>query len=153
MLEINQLIGFGVGDSVGHKFWRVRMTSSCLGANFYVPELEFRDTAGGVDLCVGGTPLASSSLSPSETALNGFDNNLGTSWVSATKTANVEWLGYSFLAPVDVKQLVWENDSDIFSPTTFNLEYSDNGTDWFLKQSFSGMDWNASSTTVFDVTT
>ncbi len=155
MLNRSFLVGCGVGGGAAHRYWRVRNTASCtLGGgayNFNCVEALWND-ASGIDLSTGGTPLYSSQ-SGSYLATYTYDGKYGATagilefWGSASTGLN-EWIGYDFgtpVAPSELRFMVWSNGE--FGVCTqvpsIEIDYSDNGTDWYPHKAFSGLLWSA----------
>lgn len=93
-----------------------------------------RGSAGGANLCSGGTPSASST--GIGLVSGAFDGDGGTYWGS--NGAVPQWLAYDFGSPVDVQQ-VWIGEGWIDNalwPGEFDLQYSDDGINWDTLKSF-----------------
>lgn len=148
MLNVNQLIGFGVGGSDNkHKFWRVNMPVGGPSTYTYVTEITMASSAGGADQCNGGTPSASSSMG-THPPTYAFNNVLSTSdyWQSGADGAC--WLQYEFLSPVSVAEFtvsVYAAAPNI-GPSTIELQYSDDGITFTTVFSTSAT-WTAGSIT------
>lgn len=109
-----------------HLYWRLHVSTTQEGGAPSVGELEMRSTAGGSNLCTGGTPSASSIWSATYTADKAFDGTTTTLWSAAVANS---WLQYQFASPVSVGNITIKARSDGFattSPRNFNLQYSDN---------------------------
>ncbi|MDP3124614.1 MAG: discoidin domain-containing protein [Thiobacillus sp.] len=124
MLNLTELIGFGVGGGDAHLYWRLRLTAGS-GAFFTMYEVEFRASAGGVDQCSGGTAFASYS-NPSYPPANAFDNNGGSLWTTSRQLVG-DYIGYQFAAPVSVQQAGYTSYG-VGPCDGLILEYSDDGT-------------------------
>jgi hypothetical protein len=100
--------------------------------------LEMRATVGGADQCVGGTPLSSSDFdanvgAPGYAKANAFDGNAATAWASgAGGYTAVQYLGYLFAAPVEVRQLRLVSRAETPQwqqvPDTMKLQYTNDVT-------------------------
>lgn len=127
MLEVNQLVGFGVAGGGSHKFWRVYCTASPY-SYFGTLEIEMRAAPGGVDLCNGGTAIASGSQSGYSPAL-AFDGTTS-DWRINTQGVGA-WIGYEFPAPVEVKEIVMlDAIINSFPITGARIDFSDDGAQW-----------------------
>lgn len=114
-----------------------------------------REVAGGVNVVGGGTPIASSVISPGYETIYAFDGSLaGNHWHSAGYGAGANWVGYDF-GPGNAKKIIEivysQRPADAqWSPNVWFWEYSDDGVAWFVAQNGSGT-YPAGSTTVIDV--
>lgn len=88
-----------------HAFWRFRFSGSFSDV-VSARKVEFRETAGGPNLAVGGTPLAGDWYygpdNPAYGPADAFDNADWTAFASRSNFPNGEWIGYEFPAPVEV---------------------------------------------------
>jgi len=146
MLNVNELIGFGVGGGLGFAYWRVRATAQThVGGtprSFRITEMEYRDAIGGSDQCSGGVATASTGV-----AANGFDDELTTIWSSASTNVGVEWLAYEFIAPPVVAEIqiyAGTYSGQVVQIPEFVVEVSSNGVNWDVAATFSpGNTWTA----------
>lgn len=127
-----------------HRYWRIHTTVSTSGSDAALSlfEAELRASVGGVDQCSGGTASASHS---SGTAVNLFDDVAGTYWANGGPS-EASWFQYDFgiSGEVDVKEISITPRYASQSPSDFSLQYSDNGVDWLVLASWSGVtDWGA----------
>jgi len=85
--------------------WRIFIASTPLGTgSVLLYSVEMRGSIGGADLCFGSGGSASASTSSGgDVAANAFDNNPSTRWQS--NGATNEWLQFTFLTPVSIRQL------------------------------------------------
>lgn len=125
-----------------HRYWRVNVTL-CNGRNFVgCAEMEMFTAVGGSDVCSGGTALQSSNFGGGPAA-NAFDNSGSTNWYSGNG-ALPEYLGYDFGSgnDKDIVGFSWVPRNDGFAnsdaPNTGTLQYSDDGSTWTTRFSFSG---------------
>jgi hypothetical protein len=139
---------------VAHSYWRINVTANQGGTNgTAIDALEFRATVGGADQAFGsgGTPTASTTFS-TFVAANAFDNTGGTVW-SASSAAVPQWLRYQFPAPVDVLEIaITVNSSGDGQPKNFDVQYSDDGTNWTTEWSEQGVVWTLGETKTFSIT-
>lgn len=114
--------------------WRIYINCTELGfaagnGNASIAECEMRASAGGADLCTGGTATASSTLS-SNTASNAFANN-GTTSVWTANSGDDEWLQYEFASPVTIEEVYIQAANNDFgsgnSPVDFEVQYDSGG--------------------------
>lgn len=115
-----------VGGGVGHRFWRVRCTSTQSFFGFY--ELQMRTSIGGDDIAPGGTAYASSTYNPSYLPANAFDGSYQT-FFSAGGGTN-EWLAVDFGTDVDIVEMSFLSLSIDNLPGAWSAEYSDDNTVW-----------------------
>ena len=107
-----------------HRYWRI----NCLGDAVVssCAELEMHETAGGANVCVGGTPLSSTTEEGFGAEL-AFDINSSTFWRSISSPI---WLGYDFKKGVEIQEIQWTARPDYEfseSPIRMQLSYSDDG--------------------------
>lgn len=112
-----------------HRYWRLDLSGTISGPNMGISECEFRDAAGA-NLCVGGTPFASSEYSaayPAAEAFNGITTTNGDQWITGTGTTGK--LGYDFgtSVAVDHVALVGRHGYLNESPKNITLQFSDDG--------------------------
>lgn len=93
-----------------YKFWRVVFSGSSNGSgafdDIWLDEVSFRD-ASGTDLCVGGTPFASSNYAGGSYDRSlAFDKTTSTNGWSSLQGQWPCWIGYEFDSPVDVHDVV-----------------------------------------------
>ena len=120
-----------VGDVGTHAYWRLAIMMSEGNSAVSVGELELRTTVGGSDVANGGTPTSRTVFSsPTYDADKAFDNNSSTLWSAQYAS---DWLRYQFVSPVKIVQISVRARTDGFantSPRDFNIQYSDDGTNW-----------------------
>lgn len=113
------------------RHWRLVFSESNGSGQIQIAELAFLD-ADRVDLSVGGTASATSSVSSTYDADKAFDKNTATYWDSSTGVPQT--LAYDHGAPVDVRYV-----SVVFGPTGSDLpgpnipirvEHSSDGSTW-----------------------
>lgn len=117
-----------------HRYWRINNLTTPPGGYTTVAEIELRASKGGADETGSGTASASSSYSGMP-ASNAVDNNTGTAWTSADNTGP-EWWKYDFGSGSD-KDIVEVAMTPLSgyhtrTPHNFNLEYSDDDSDWTI---------------------
>lgn len=109
------------------------------GNGLAVSEVEMRGSAGGADLCVGGTASGTSNFG--HVAANAFDNDNATVWYNGSTGGTWARLAYQFLTDVDVVEIMLRNapatpyPGTQYGPLVCRVEWSDNGTDWFIGSS------------------
>ena len=123
-----------------HSYWRINITAA--NSHAALSELEFAATAGGSNLCVGGSPVTGGSWPPpGHVAANAFDGNTSSdrhySWASSVGSSG--WIGYHFANPVVVKEVrISARSQSSQYPTAFSVDYSDDGVTWTQVVSYSG---------------
>jgi hypothetical protein len=115
-----------------HRHWRVWVDYSSTGYTV-ASEIEMRESVGGGNACGGGTPSASSAAY-SQTADLAFDGNAVTYWQSSAVPA---WIAYDFGEghEVDIIEIAWSLPAGNFAPFGphhFAVQWSDDGSNWFL---------------------
>lgn len=143
-------------------WWRLLVTRQYAtnAVAVVLAELALRATAGGANLCTGGTAFASSQYSASYNAAKAFDGSLGTYW-NAFNLTMPQFVGYHLAAASSVVEMalsarnVASNDG---MPVDFALQYSTNSTTgadgtwttlWSVDHQAA---WAASEVRTFDVT-
>lgn len=133
-----------------HRYWRLYISAS--GGSSYIgfAEIELRESAGGSDATGSGTASASQAYGgyPASAAV---DNNTATEWAAYPYGAP-QWWAYDFGSGVtkDIKEIVITPRTTYYTeaPGTFDLQYSDDGSSWTTKHTFSGISWpNANAQT------
>lgn len=140
MLNVNELSGFGAGDSKPLSTqWRIRGNGvTALGFT----EIEMKD--GGTDQCNGGTASWNSAFWGAPFAF--FDNdpatNSGAGVVTPIDGVDWAWIQYTFPAAVNVSSLVLTSYNS-WCGETLLLEYHD-GSAWIVLKTFTAIGWTAS---------
>lgn len=132
-----------------HLYWRVTEATVSGGNAGSCVALDFRAVAGGPNVAVGGTPIASSVYVAGYEANKAFDGNAATFWSSAS--ALPAWLGYQFAAPVSIVECAWTSRSDQAdqNPTNPIIEWSDDGVTWTRDWMNDIGGWSVGQTKVF----
>lgn len=132
-----------------HLYWRVNILTSAFGGNCGFAEISMAATVGGSNELSGGTPTAIGADSGFE-ADKALDGNTSTSWNFASSTG---WWRYQFASPAQVLEvkITARLDAPTTSPTTWNLEWSDDGSTWTSAKSFTAATWTTGATQTFDV--
>lgn len=131
-----------------HLYWRVNITSSAFGGNTGFAEISMASSVGGSNQCSGGTATAighDSSYEPDKA----LDSNASTSWNYASSTG---WWRYQFATAVQVLEvkITARLDAPTTSPTTWDLQYSDDGTTFTTLKSFTAATWTTGATQTFE---
>jgi hypothetical protein len=136
-----------------HRYWRIYIHEKSGAATFSaIAELELRTSIGGADVTGSGTASANSVTGGA--AANAVDNNTGTIWGTSTG-AVPHWWAYDFGSGQDkdiVELSITSRSSSAGSaPGRFELQYSDDNTNWST-QLFCHVDtsWPISTTYVFN---
>lgn len=133
-----------------HTYWRVRFnTNGPNGPGYVVAEVGFCTMIGGSTVTTGGTAIESDHFGALVPA-NAFDGNTATIWAANTNTKD-EYIGYEFVAPVDIVDMYITSDATFYAQTgiEFTLEYSDDGSTWFIKNFCITGVWSALQTQRF----
>lgn len=96
--------------------------------------------AGGQDLTGSGTPTASGNYGPGYEADKAFDNNLNTSWASATGSGP-DWLRYDFGSGQSkvITEYTFQLDANSYTrPTAWSFDGSADGSTWTSLHSLTG---------------
>lgn len=148
-----------------HAWWRILITANNSDAYCALGEIEMRAAPGGVDQCVGGSAIASSSFAGDWGPDNCFDDVLGggqgPSWSSASGASFPHWIGYHFPAAVEVAEvlLAFPTTGDggvrvAQSPKDFAIQWSNDGAAWTTAYAFTGINAMAfGETRLYSLTT
>lgn len=138
------------------RYWRINATANAGSTNNYVHVgyIRFIGPATASDT-ESVTPISSGDLTTTYSAAKAFDPSLAENmrWVSSTIPA---WIGCEFGAPVEITSV--EITPDAYSqhadqlPADFTIEYSDDGTNWQVASTHSGvLEWAESTPLTFSV--
>lgn len=138
-----------------HSYWRIYITAgvgSGSTAGYYtIGEIEMRATPGGADQCNGGTATAHDYYSATYAPAKAFDNNTTTWWASFTSNP-IGWIKYAFASGVDVGEIaITERNTTPpnFAPKDFQLQWSDDNTNWTTVRAWRGVTYNQGETKTF----
>jgi hypothetical protein len=111
-----------------------------------VTECQLRESEGGADVTGAGTASCSSTLSaPTYDSDKAFDDNTGTLWASANGSYIDQWLAYDFGSGnnKDIVEvyLLPQSGYPNRTPREFELQYSDDGSNWTKKYEFREISW------------
>lgn len=125
--------GAAVVPAGGYTYLRILVTANNGDGLLQVTEMEVASTAGGANLCVGGTASASSTYLTytASLAFDGIKNNNNFSWLGGT-TFPV-WLKYQFGSPVTPAELrLWGpvTGTESRGPKDFKLQGSNDDATW-----------------------
>ena len=146
-----------------HRYWRLFISQSGGSSYVGITELKMAETAGGANMCVGGTPSASSIFNASWPASNAFDGVLtaASSWYcesTAMSNGQSAWIQYDFggtprdIAEITISHYGNSGNDVIAYCSAFALYYSDDGIKWFRQRSWSGQVFSVGETKVLDAT-
>lgn len=144
----------GGWDGLAHRYWRIHSTANGGATHTTIVELEMYEAEFGPNVCGSGTASASSFVSAATpyTADRAFDGSLqdrvapGSAqqdmWVGQT---NNEWLAYDF-GVGNAKSIVaigmhGQTSPPSEMPTTFSVDYSDDGSTWTTAWSETSISW------------
>lgn len=152
LLEGNKVMDLGPVvdvpfDPDAHKFWRMRNHGArYLEFEGYCAMGEFKLFDPSNTPIVGGYPTASTEYDGSYTALNTRDGNAATYWCSAAVSSYSSWLQLEFDEPVNVASVsITSPAGDLtYTPTSFGIEWSDDGVTWVVKRRFVTPTWPSS---------
>ena len=134
-----------------HRYWRVYIDADAGDHYVIATEIELRSSVGGSNLATGGTASASSAYG-GDVAANAFDGNLSTYWM-ASGAAMPQWIEYDLGAgsPASIVEIKWGTLSGYYlrTPSTFDVQYSDNDATWTTAWSVYGYMWSDAQNQVF----
>lgn len=137
---------------MSHVYWRINITAGQT-VNPGIAEWVPKDGSGTIIPTTGGTASASSSY-PGQPASNAFDGSASTFWLA--NGAAPQWLQYQFTSAVDIVSFTLTSPPSGVNakntPMDFQLQYSDDGSAWFTRYSYTGAGWGGSggATLTFD---
>lgn len=147
-----------------HRYWRLYIADNNGGTSVVISELAMAETAGGANVCTGGTASASS-VSASQFANLAFDGvvTAASSWQSAfglydgSGTRNTAWIQYDFNTnPRDIVEIKITFATGISSlnlaPKAFSLYYSDDNIKWTRQRSWAEQVFAYGETKTYDAT-
>ena len=142
------------------RYWRLHISATGGAPYVIITELRMAESAGGVNVCTGGTASASSIWAEIHSAEKAFDGSLvrEDSWYSASGAMNgggSSWLQYDFGAtPRDITEIsisfnggAWEPNA---YPVSFLLYSSHDGVVWNRQRAWSGQVFEIGETKVLD---
>lgn len=141
-----------------HRYWRLHISGTNGEQAVAVTELAMAETAGGANVCTGGTASASSGSSAS-LAFDGVLTAANT-WYSESGLFNygrTAWLQYDFNAnPRDIVEIKITFATGLYypgyAPKSFSLYYSDDGLNWARQRSWSEQVFSFGETKTYDAT-
>jgi hypothetical protein len=146
---------------MAHRYWRIQLNSGAGGA-YAFSEVQFRTTRGTALLFASATPATAAqtfgTVPGSFDATQAADNNTATLWSSSNKTPP-QWWAYDYGATssnwLDVVEvaITARNDGSFGqAPSTFDLQYSDDNSNWNTVFSFTAAAWtSAAQTQIFSL--
>ena len=136
---------------MAHLYWRILNVTDHGG--LAIGQISMAATFGGANQCTGGTATASSTYG-GYVASNCFTGVSTDFWSSNGDSLNV-WIQYQFPSPVDVVELVIFPRPDYLANTQglrlFDLQYSDDGTNFTTVANWYPQTWNAGVSQTFDI--
>ena len=126
-----------------HRYWAIStFARSGSGNGVGIAEVEMRGSAGGANLCVGGTASGVSNFG--QTPAMAFDGSASTHWHNAATGGLAVRLSYDFGTPVSVAEMFFRNvaasgagyalsyPGSTYGPAFTRVEWSDDGIAWRL---------------------
>jgi hypothetical protein len=140
-----------------HRHWRIYVTQRGTDATYCnIAEIKYRITAGGATVTGSGTASASSSQGAGFDAGKAYDTSHGTCWAMQTGSNVPEWNAYDFGAGND-KDIVEVaitglNFAGYQTPRGFDIQHSDDGTNWTTALSVTGLSaWANNETRTYTI--
>lgn len=141
-----------VTNASAHRYWRLYVTDNVVGTNGYVNvmELELLESEFGPNVATGGTASADANDAnhPPSDAFDGLLTDTVSSvsqnmWQSGSG-AFPHWLEYDFGAGNEkaIVAIGLVSERTQRCPKDFDVQYSDNGTDWTTAWSVTGATWS-----------
>jgi hypothetical protein len=142
-----------------HRFWRMSLLSG--NQAYAMSTVQFRAVAGTALAFAGGTPHATENYNSTDTtgsygAYLAADTDPSTFWSSQDANAGQVWeYDYGAGNSIQVGEVYVQVRPDNYytqGPSSFSLDYSDDGTTWKTAQTYTGISWtSASQSQTFDV--
>ena len=131
---------FTKNTDAGYLFWRLRPTSVQGGSSspFSTAELEFRNAIGGADQTTGGLVISGVFNNGTYPASRAFDDittgGANFALASGNTPASGSWIGYAFISPKDIVQILYQVRGDAFGAnealTAGDIQYSEDTLTW-----------------------
>lgn len=141
-----------------HRFWGLHISSNW-GDGYYtsLAELVLAPSAGGAQGAVGGTAIASTFRTATESPDKAFDGSPTTSWCTSYNFHIPSFIGYDMgagnsLDVAEVRMTVYSSMVINSYPRSFALMYSDDGVDWSVHKAWSEQAFSTGVERAFDAT-
>lgn len=141
-----------------HRFWGLHISSNW-GDGYYtsLAELVLAPSAGGAQGAVGGTAIASTFRTATESPDKAFDGSPTTSWRTSDNFSIPSFIGYDMgagnsLDVAEVRMITLSTMGAATYPKNFVLVYSDDGVKWGVQKGWSGEAFTAGVERAFDAT-
>jgi len=137
-----------------HRYWRIDITAVIAPqTNINMAEIQMASSVGGANLFGSGTAFGSSEQG-GLTYAAACDGDVTTWW--STPDPSLGWWGYDFgggspVSVTEVRITVLYVGGNLYAPTAFTLDYSDDGSTWTTVQAFTASTWTIGQTQTFDV--
>lgn len=135
------------GPTGAHRYWRV-FNNSTGGATSSIAEIQFRTTAGTPLLFSGGTATVNTG-----TAASAIDNNPATVWTGISSTGNYFQYDYGAGVTTTIAEVMLQAGAVTQAGAwlNFDLQYSDDGANWFEVANFTATTWTGGQIQLFQV--
>jgi hypothetical protein len=135
----------------GHRYWKLNVTATQQGSYVGFSEIELRASISGANQCgatAPGIPLASGENDP---VVGSVDGVSGTYWQSYSGLPG--WWAYDFGTAQKVLEIAIIPRVDVYTlgPTTFDVLYSDDGSEYTLSKSFTDVVWPNADQQLFEL--
>lgn len=154
MLRRMMMAGAAAGGGA-HLYWRINISARQSSTYSSLAEVEMRATAGGADLCSGGTASADSFYSGAYVPANAFDNSAASVWASGGTEPH--WIRYQFAAPVTIAEVMLQAPPASYGglpeqAKDFTIEHSDDGSAWTVAKTVTAEPaWTAGEVRLYSV--
>lgn len=140
-----------------HRFWGLHISSNWGDGYTSLAELVLAPSAGGAQGAVGGTAIASSFRTATESPDKAFDGSATTSWRTDYTLHIPSFIGYDMgagksLDVAEVRVTVYSGMGIYSYPRNFALVYSDDGVGWSVHKAWSEQAFSTGVERAFDAT-
>lgn len=148
----------GTAGAGAHRYWRILSralmapASGAVGGCMACQQLTWRLTPGGSQVAGGGTPLAGSFFTSSNTPAKAYDGDATTLW--ASNGIGWDWIGYDFGTALTIAELAYTARNDTNYSQVFTsgvVQSSDDGVTWTTAKVLTPSTWTQGSTQTFTV--
>ena len=146
MLNVNELSGFGAGDSgIGpHRYWRIHSVTAPAHSYWGFHNIEMRGVVSGADLTGSGTAIYGGATAFVGSVSPCFDSDCDSvSYLYDVTYPTGAWIGYDFGVPTSVVEVFISWFASASVPPDLVIQYSDDNAAWYEAKTFGVIPWGA----------